>query len=175
MRSVALSLLAFAATGALAQSDTPKPQFTVCVHPFAHTIHAKSFFSPQKSRRLSLNSSPMTGPNVGHLQRLPRRPPLAARLSVTLVNGRSRTHLSLSLKVTRDSLLKAKPPTMLSLLPSPNPSTSRTGLWLSNTRSSTRKAGTAVVVMSNFLKMVSKPVERSSQTLRLGLSCSVLT
>ena len=40
MRSVALSLLAVAATGALAQSDTPKPTFTVCAYPFPCDIRA---------------------------------------------------------------------------------------------------------------------------------------
>jgi len=47
MRSVALSILALAASGALAQADVPKPTFTVCIEPLHHTRLAYIAFLSQ--------------------------------------------------------------------------------------------------------------------------------
>ena len=124
------------------------------------------------SRLRLLSNLPTTGLNVGHPRRPPRRHLSAVRPSATSVNGRLRSPQSLSSRTTLVSLPRARLLTMLFPLPSPNQSISRTSPSLPNTRSNTRRAATAVVATSSFLRMASKPVERSSLTPLHGLSCS---
>ena len=133
MRSVALSFLAFAASGALAQSaEAPKPTFTVRIFTSALITRRTNPFpstnSPLRSRLLLSSNSQKTGQNVGLLRKLPRRLPLVARPSAMSANGKSKTLPFPSLKVTKVSSRKAKLPIMPSLLPSPNPLTSRQNL-----------------------------------------------
>lgn len=140
----------------------------------APPTYPTSTCSPPISMRPLSNSSPPTGLTVGLLQRQPRRPPSAARPSVTSANGRWRSPPSPSLTATRVSLPKARLPIMPSLPPSPRPLTSSQNRSLFNTKSSIKKAVTVVVAISSFLRTVSKPAARSFPTPPLGLSCSVL-
>ncbi len=103
MRSAAFSVLAFAATAALAQADD-KPVFTVSASR-SQRLALMPFFSASrlKSKRLSLNNLPATGLSGGHRQRRPRRPPLAARHSAMSASGRSRSPRSLLSQATKVS------------------------------------------------------------------------
>ena len=128
MRSVALSFIALAASGALAQSEAPKPTFAVSLHISSAIIPSNYIPSPPLLKLLSLNSSQKIGLNVGHLRRQLRRPPSVAKLSAMSENGMSRIQPFLSLRAIRVSLPKAKLPTTPYLLPSPHLLTSRTNL-----------------------------------------------
>jgi len=125
-------------------------------------------YSLPRSRHPSSSNSPTTGLSDGLLQRPRRRHQLVVRLSATSVNGRSRSLQSLSLTVTSVSSQRPRLPTTPSLLPLKRPSTSRPSLSSSNTKSSIKRAVTAVVVTSSFSRMASRPAARSFQTPRRG-------
>lgn len=179
MRSVALSVFLVAAAASAASADEqPKPTFSVSSNvTYVRVPTSSSLFcvaSPPTSRHLSSSSSPMTGQNGGHPQKPPRRPLLVVRPGATLASGKSKMPNPRSSRATRASSPSQRLPTTPSLLPSARPSTSRLSLWSSNTKSSTRRVVTAVVVTSNFWKTASRPVARTSRTRHLGWLCSVL-
>lgn len=144
MRSLLLPLIALAATGVSAHEghdhdhaqvveEPPKPVESLA-HSFTVSRQLISQFpsvdlsflsrSLPKSRLHSWNSSPTTGPSGGHRQRPPRKLQWAEKSSPTWENGLSKSLLcSPSSMVTRVSSPSRKPPTMLFLLLSPNPST----------------------------------------------------
>ena len=180
MRRVALSaLLVVAATGVAAEES--KPAFKACLsHTPQHSQKTDSAsrsiaYSPRLFTLPSSSSSPTTGRRDGHPPKPLRRPPSAARPSATSASGRSRSLNPPSLKATRVSWPRPRLLTTPSQPPSARPLISATSPSLSNTKSSIRRAATAVVVTSSFWRTVSRLQARSSLTRLHGLSCLVPT
>ena len=128
-------------------------------------------YSPQISRHLSSNSSPKVGRNGGPPRRLRRRPPSAVKPSPMLASGQSKRLPALSSRATMVSLRRAWRLTTRSLPRSPSPSALRTSLSSFSTRSNTRRAVIAVVVISNCSKTASRRAARNFPTRLHGLSC----
>ena len=134
------------------------------VHEHAFTLLSRRRKSPPRSS----NNSLMTGLNAGRLLRRPKRHPLAARPFPTLASGRSRTLRHLSSLARRDSSQSPRLHTT-PFLPLLHPllTLGKSPSW-SNTRCSTKRVETAVVVTSNCSRMASRRAGRSFLTLLPG-------
>lgn len=172
MRSVALpAILAAALVSSASAND--KPVFKVCILVSFGPLSPVSPLckSPQTSRLLSSNSSPKVGTSGGPPRRPRRRPPLVAKPSPTLANGRSKRLPPLSLRATLVLLQRAWRLIMLSPPRSTSLSILRTSLSSFSMRSSTKRAVIAAVVTSSYSRTAFRQAGRSFPIRLHGLSC----